>query len=276
MPPRFQGEPPAASGCTSGAAFGPVERLGSVDSTQTVATRAAAAGAPHGAVFVAEAQTAGRGRHGHAWASPPGANLYLSLILRPPGTVAGLLPLTLAAALAGADAVAEATGLRPDIRWPNDLLLEGKKCAGILIETGSDAAGGIGAGAAVLGLGVNVNQAEFPPDLAPIATSLRLALGRECDREGLLAAILRQLYRRYHQWAAGGVPALLAAYEAASSYARGRRVCVGGSRTDGPEAFTGVTAGLDANGLLRVARDGGGIEVVASGDVRPAPESTAS
>jgi BirA family biotin operon repressor/biotin-[acetyl-CoA-carboxylase] ligase len=276
VPPRFQCEPPAASGSASGAAFGPVQRLGSVDSTQTAAARAAAAGAPHGAVFVAEAQTAGRGRHGHAWASPPGANLYLSLILRPPGTVAGLLPLTLAAALAVADAVAEATGLRPDIRWPNDLLLEGKKCAGILIETGSDAAGAIGAGAAVLGLGVNVNQAAFPPDLAPIATSLRLALGRECDREGLLAAILRQLYRRYHQWAAGGVPALLAAFEAASSYARGRCVRVGGSQTDGPEAFTGVTAGLDANGLLRVARDGGGIEVVASGDVRPAPESTAS
>jgi BirA family biotin operon repressor/biotin-[acetyl-CoA-carboxylase] ligase len=266
----------AASGTAFGAAFGPVQRLGSVDSTQTAAARAAAAGAPHGAVFVAEAQTAGRGRHGHAWASPPGANIYLSLVLRPPGTVAGLLPLTLAAALAVADAVTEATGLRPDIRWPNDLLLEGKKCAGILIETGSDMAGAIGAGAAVLGLGVNVNQAAFPPDLAPIATSLRLALGRECDREALLAAILRQLYRRYHQWAAGGVPALLAAFEAASSYARGRRVCVGGSQTGGPEAFTGVTAGLDANGLLRVARDGGGIEVVASGDVRPAPESTAS
>ncbi|MGH9535253.1 MAG: biotin--[acetyl-CoA-carboxylase] ligase [Terriglobales bacterium] len=263
MPAHAQDEPAAP-------VFGPVRRLGTVASTQDVAARAAAAGAPHGSVFVAEAQTAGRGRRGHGWASPPGENLYLSLVLRPLAPVAALLPLTLATALALAEAVRAETSLQPDIRWPNDLLLGGKKCAGVLVETASEPGGSRLAGPAILGLGLNVNQTVFAPDLAPLATSLSQTSGRSWDREALLAAILRQLSRRYHQWAAGGVPALLADFEAASSYARGRRVRVDGGRSAGADGFTGLTAGLDASGLLRVRRDGGGLELVASGDVRPA------
>lgn len=255
----------------SGAGFGPVYELGAVDSTQNAAARAATAGAPHGSVFRAEAQTAGRGRQGHAWASPPGQNLYLSVLLRPRTPVAALLPLTLAAGVAAAEAVAAAAGVRPDLRWPNDLLWDGKKLAGVLLESSSPGGLGAAAQAAILGIGINVNQTVFPPNLVAIATSLRLVLGRQADREALAAELLRQLRRRYDQWAEGGVAALLAAFEQASSYARGRRVRVGHDGGGGA-SFTGTTAGLDAAGFLRVRRDGapaGTAETVLGGEVRP-------
>lgn len=253
------------------AGFGPVCQLGAVDSTQNAAARAAAAGAPHGSVFWAEAQAAGRGRHGHVWDSPPGQNIYLSVLLRPKAPVAELLPLTLAAGVAAAEAVAAAVGVRPDLRWPNDLLWEGKKLAGVLLESSSPGGAAAAAQAAILGIGINVNQTVFPPDLAASATSLRLVLGRLADREALAAELLRQLRRRYDQWAEGGVAALLAAFEQASSYARGRRVRVG-HEGGGGEGFAGTTAGLDAAGFLRVLRDGapaGTAETVLGGEVRP-------
>lgn len=252
-------------------AFGPVHRLGIVDSTQNAAARAAATGAPHGSVFWAEGQSAGRGRQGHAWFSPPGENLCLSVLLRPAAPVAHWLPLTLAAALAAAGAVAAAAGVRPDIRWPNDLLLGETKFAGILAETISSGALPSAPACVILGIGLNVNQANFPPELAPIATSLRRFLGRCLDREALAAELLQQLRWRYDQWAEGGAGPVLAAFEAMSSYARGRRVRVGGGR-ESSGGFNGTTAGLDPPGFLRVHPDGAApetVELVISGDVRP-------
>lgn len=251
-------------------AFGPVHRLGVVDSTQNAAARAAAAGAPHGSVFWAEAQSAGRGRQGHGWFSPPGENLCLSVLLRPAAPVAHWLPLTLAAGLAVAGAVTAAAGARPDIRWPNDLLLGERKFAGILAETATSGAMPPAPAGVILGIGINVNQTAFPPDLAPLATSLRLFLGRRVDREALAAEILQQLRWRYDQWAEGGAAPVLAAFEPMSSYARGRRVRVGGPARGG--GFIGTTAGLDPSGFLRVHPDGAApeaMELVISGDVRP-------
>lgn len=234
-----------------------------VDSTQRAALEAAAHGEPHGSLFVAEEQTAGRGRQGHAWDSQPALGLYFSLLLRPPGPPSALLALTLGAGAALAEAVLVTTGVPADLRWPNDLLVAGRKCAGVLLEMSAEATH---IEHAVLGIGVNVNQTAFPPELAEIATSLRLACGRPQSRLALLTEILRQLEVRYEMCASGAGADLLAEFTRRSSYARGRRVRVG----SGPQAYCGVTEGLDALGFLRVRRDDGETATVLSGDVRPA------
>lgn len=188
----------------------------------------------------------------------------MSMVLRPAGAPARMLPLTLGCALAVADAVENVTGAKAEIRWPNDLLVNEKKFCGILLESSAEATR---IQYAVLGIGINVNQPQFPADLAPIATSLRLELGRPVHRIDLLANVLRQIDRRYAQFAAGGPAALLNEFEQRSTYARGRHVRVG----SGPESYTGTTAGVDAVGFLRVRRDdNGATETVITGEVRPA------
>lgn len=250
--------------------FAPMHRMDRVDSTQDAAWRADREGAPHGSVFWAEEQAEGRGRHGHRWLSPRGQNVYLSVLLRPPPPAAGWLTLTLAAGVAAAEAVADSTGALPDIRWPNDLLLGGKKAAGILAETSISGAPPAAPRAAVLGIGINANQTVFPPELAGLATSLRLFLGHAVDREALVATLLGRLRQRYDQWAEGGIGALLAAFEQMSSYARGRRVRVGGGTGEGG-GFNGTTAGLDPSGFLRVFPDRapGSVQLILTGEVRP-------
>ncbi len=126
----------------------------------------AAAALPRGSVVIADEQTAGQGRHGHSWHSAPGAGIYCSIVLDPAPA------LTLALGLATVEAIAEATGIACDLRWPNDVMLDGKKCAGILVQLVD--------GKAIAGIGINVNHTEFPPDLAAEATSLRIVCGRGC------------------------------------------------------------------------------------------------
>lgn len=244
------------------AAFGAItHRFPEIDSTQRAAFQAARTGADEGTLFVAETQTAGRGRHGHAWASPPGAGIYASLLLRPRRPAAALLLLTLASGLAVADAVEAGTGLRADIRWPNDLLLEDKKFCGLLIESAPEPDGLI----AVLGFGINLRPAAFPPELTAIATALEVHTARPVAREPLLAAVLTALERRYRDWCRGGAAdALLRReFEVRSRYARGLHVTVEG-------AWSGITAGLDPSGFLLVRTPSGELRTVVSGDVRPA------
>lgn len=230
-------------------------------STQSAALRAARAASAEGSVFVAERQTAGRGRHGHTWASPPGAGLYCSLLLWPRRPVADLLLLTLASGLAAADAVREACGLEAEIRWPNDLLFAGKKFGGILIESALEG----GRLCAALGVGLNLRPAALPPELAPIATALDDHLPRPCDRWALLQALVASLARRYRAWSNGEDAALLAEFTARSRYAQGLEVVVGGA-----DGYRGATAGLEVNGFLRVRLASGEVRTVVSGDVRPA------
>lgn len=234
----------------------------SLDSTQQAAISAARQGEPEGTVFVAELQTAGRGRHGHRWQSAPGQGISFTLLLRPEGTPADLLPATLAAGLAVAEAVQAVTGLQPDIRWPNDLLLHGRKFCGILLEMSAEAHR---VQHALLGIGVNVHQRDFGPELAPIATSLAAVCGQKLSRPRLLAEILFRLEQWLDRLRREGRGPILAAFEATSSYARGLPVRVG----SGPEVYTGVTAGLDKDGFLLVRREDGALETVLSGDVRP-------
>jgi BirA family biotin operon repressor/biotin-[acetyl-CoA-carboxylase] ligase len=244
------------------AAFGSViQRFAAVDSTQRAALQAARAAAEEGTLFLAETQTAGRGRHGHQWASPPGAGIYASLLLRPRRPAAALLLLTLAAGLAVAEAVEAETGLRADIRWPNDLLLEGRKFCGLLVESAPEADGLI----AVLGFGINVRPAAFPPELAGIATALENHTQQPVRQEPLLAAVLSALEHRYRAWSRGeaGDAELRREFEARSRYARGLKVTVEGE-------WSGVTSGLDPAGFLLVRTPGGELRTVISGDVRPA------
>ena len=243
-------------------------RYDSLPSTNTEAARQAALGAPEGLCVVAREQTAGRGRHGRGWVSPKDAGLYLSVVLRP-ALEARFWPLvTLAAALAARDALAEACALEADIKWPNDLLAGGRKLCGILAETAEGSRGR----AVVLGVGVNLTRGSLPPDMLDAATSVEEQTGREPDAERLLAALLRSLAPRYEALhAPGGAAAVTAEWEARSSFARGRRVRVALAA----ESFEGVTRGLGPDGALRVETDAGQLRTVTAGDVtalRRAPE----
>jgi len=245
----------------------------SVGSTNSLAMEAAQAGAREG-VWVADEQTAGRGRGGHAWHSVAGNGLYLSALVGPRVPAGRAMWISLATALAARMAIARASGLTADIRWPNDLLLNGRKCGGILVESAVAAAQGGAVEAmryAVIGVGINVNHASFPGDLSDAATSLRMEATREVSREGLLIELLRGLDEELGRLDAehaealddNGDDGLLERFAAASTWVRGRRVRVG--EADG---YTGVTAGLSRDGFLFVDGEDGTRRTVLSGGVR--------
>jgi BirA family biotin operon repressor/biotin-[acetyl-CoA-carboxylase] ligase len=241
---------------------GLVRHFGSTGSTSTLALEAAQAGAT-GGVWVADEQTAGRGRGGHRWHSAAGDGLYVSVLATPRLVLSEALKLPLATGLAAQAAIGQVTGLTIDIRWPNDLMLAEKKCGGILVETASDS-GEDRLRYAAIGIGINVNHAEFPEELQALATSLRIAAGREFRREELLGILLAALDRELTDLEDAGND-LLERFAAASSWVRGRRVTVG---EDG--GYTGVTCGLDQRGFLQVRGDDGTLHTVLSGGVRPA------
>jgi BirA family biotin operon repressor/biotin-[acetyl-CoA-carboxylase] ligase len=237
------------------------------DSTNSDALAAARNGAPHGSVFFADEQTAGRGRGGHQWLSTAGDGLYVSVVLRLNISADRLMLLPLAVGLAAAQAIDEVTGLAVDIRWPNDLLIGPLKAGGILVEARNDSKDLLHA--AVAGIGINVHQQSFPHGLATPATSLDVAAGHRVSRQALLAPLLCALGREAEALAdpelAKQIPARV---EAASSWVRGRKVEV-----HGPQACTGTTAGLDANGFLRVAT-AAGLVTVQTGGIREAAFSS--
>lgn len=240
----------------------PRYEFASLPTTQAAALEAAADGAAEGTLFLAEEQTHGRGRHGHAWASVAGAGIYASLVLRPRRPVGALLTLTLGSGLAIADAVAGVTGLRPELRWPNDLLLDGRKFCGILIESAGEAA--------ALGFGINLRREALPAELTAVATALDCHASRPIEREAVLAAALEHLDRRYRAWDAGHDRALLQEFEARCPLVRSCEVVVGGSSAT---PYRAVTEGLEDSGFLRVRREDGTRGVVVNGDVRPRAEA---
>jgi BirA family transcriptional regulator, biotin operon repressor / biotin---[acetyl-CoA-carboxylase] ligase len=246
------------------------------DSTNSVALRGAALAnqhpddTPEGAVFLAEEQTAGRGRSTHTWHSERGNGIYCSFLLRPPMTPAESLWLSLIAGVAVQDAVREVAGLAADIRWPNDLILNDKKFAGILTEMSSEANK---VHHAVIGIGVNVNHQNFPEELRDTATSLSLEGGKQFARLDVAAALIRAIDREYRALLRAmtspiRTPALrfepiMRRVESRSSYATGKLVHV-----DEDGGYDGVTDGLDPRGFLRVRTDQG-LRMVISGSVRP-------
>ena len=248
---------------------GQVMHFPSVSSTSLLALEAAQAGAREG-VYVADEQTAGRGRGNHGWHSSQHDGLYVSALVAPPIPMDVALWLPLATGLAAQAAIKETTQLEADIRWPNDLLLNNRKCGGILVESTAMTTGEGERSMlryAVIGVGINVNQKNFPTDLSRIATSISMA-GGTVTRQALLIALLRSLdceIRNLVEQFRGTLsgPGLLERFAAASTWVRGKRV-----RVDEDGGYTGVTDGLDPRGFLRVAGDDGLLHTVLSGGVR--------
>lgn len=233
-----------------------------IGSTNTAAMQAAAEGEPEGSVFFAEEQTAGRGRGNNTWESAPSDGIYCSIILRPTLSPADALLLSLIAGLAVTDAVRSTAGLQPDLRWPNDLLLDERKFCGILTEMHAEATR---VRYVVVGIGINVNHSSFSGELEPIATSLRMAAGHEWSRVQIAAALLKSLddwYRKLSSNAADARALIIRTFEERSSYARSRHVHV-----DEGAGYDGVTEGLDSRGFLLV-RAQNGLRTVLSGLVR--------
>ena len=237
------------------------------NSTNIDALEAARSGAPHGSVYFADEQLAGRGRGDHAWHSAAGQGLYVSVLLRPQFPAARLPLLPLAAGLAAADAIRVVADLTVDLRWPTDVLLGRRKAGGILVEARTEARTD-GGTVAVVGIGINVHQRGFVPGLTTPATSLDLEAGRRISRQALLVCLLKSLEREtlglLDPAAHETIPQRL---EQASTWVRGRRVEV-----HGPQACTGETAGLDENGFLLVRTDTG-LVTVQTGGIRAVEKS---
>jgi BirA family transcriptional regulator, biotin operon repressor / biotin---[acetyl-CoA-carboxylase] ligase len=229
-----------------------------VGSTNDVAVKLAELGKPEGTLVGADMQTAGRGRHGRDWASPAGAGLYVSVILRPSRWVAPLL--TLAAGVAIAEGIREATGLDVSLKWPNDVYVETRKLAGILAEAGTSASG---LNYVVLGIGINLMPAPYPPDIVGRATSVEVELARSVDRGLVLATCLAALVERSRQLATGSSESVIAAWRIYGSDMFGRVV----EFTVGSQTIAGVAEDVDENGALLV-RTADQLLPVTSGQVR--------
>jgi len=233
-----------------------------IGSTNSEAMRSAAEDSPEGSVFLAEEQLAGRGRGTNTWHSARSTGIYCSVILRPVMPPSDALIFSLAAGLAVRAAVAElAPQLQADLKWPNDLLLGGKKFCGILTEMNAEATR---VRHLVVGVGINVNQVKFPADLRELATSLRIETGTEWSRVELCTALLKSLDREYRSLVedAGARDAILHRFEKSSSSVRGRKVSI--AENDG---LAGITEGLDERGFLRI-RTPHGVQTVVSGTVK--------
>jgi BirA family transcriptional regulator, biotin operon repressor / biotin---[acetyl-CoA-carboxylase] ligase len=234
-----------------------------IGSTNSAAMAAAAEGAPEGAVFLAEEQTAGRGRGAHSWESARSAGVYCSVVLRPQLPPSDVLVLALAAGLAVRTAIEQVNrGVQIDLKWPNDALIDGKKVCGILTEMNAEATR---VRFVVVGIGINVNQASFTKELQAEAISLRMATGSEWSRVELTAALLKSLNGEYASLIEqnDARPKILRRFSEQSTWVRGKQVRIqeNGSTTEG------TTEGLDDRGFLRV-RTESGLQVVLSGTVR--------
>lgn len=226
-------------------------------STNDEAARLARAGARHGTIVIAESQRAGRGRDGRTWQSPPGLGLYLSAVVRPPLPLHLVPPMTLAIGVALCDA-ARTTGAPAQLKWPNDVLVRGKKLAGVLVEAQSQ---GTRLEAVIVGIGVNLGGA-LPDPVATTAVTLEEAAGRVIDRDKFLATLLEHVEHWIDRYVAGGLPAVAGAWQErmAKNVIARAQVMTGG-------LVVGEVAGLDGDGALLLCDSAGTVHRVRSGDV---------
>jgi BirA family biotin operon repressor/biotin-[acetyl-CoA-carboxylase] ligase len=248
-----------------GALGRPMVLLAETTSTNDLAIRAARDGAPHGAIWVAEQQTAGRGRRGHAWVSPPGDGLLFSVLLRVACAPARIPPIALVVGLAVRDAAVRAApsaAATVRIKWPNDVLVGSRKLAGVLVEA---VTAGSRVEAVVIGVGINVHTRSFPDEIAERATSVALIGQGVPDRAAILADVLASLDRDVPLVVGRGLGSLRARLEEADAL-RGNRV-----RSDAGDE--GVAAGIDDDGRLLVRRDDGIVAHWSSGEVHLLPQS---
>jgi BirA family biotin operon repressor/biotin-[acetyl-CoA-carboxylase] ligase len=245
-------------------------RFESLGSTNTEAASWAMQGSPEGLCIVADEQTAGRGRLERRWVSPKGAGLYCSVVLRPHISQRSLPLITLMTSLAVHDALLEFCGLETDIKWPNDVLADGRKLCGILSEVVETTLGR----AVIVGIGINLNKESFSDELTPTATSVESVTGARPDRDQLLDVLLQTFSRRYEVLqGAGGEAATVRHWSKLSTFAENQRVRVENSG----QSIEGITRGLELDGALRLETDDGQIHLVRAGDVtavRPAIENS--
>ncbi len=230
-----------------------------LESTNTEALMQARQGAPEGLCIVARQQTAGRGRYGRTWFSQKNAGLYFSIVLRPKLEPRFMPLITLMAGVAVHDTLQE-YGLKPDIKWVNDILVDEKKISGILAET-AETADGL---AVIVGIGINLTSNNFPPDIADTATSIDTQTGLKVAPEETAAALVNLLTYFYSMLiSTDGPSTIVEEWKKRSSYYSGKRVCV----TSGNETITGTTDGLEPNGALRVKRADESVSIIQAGDV---------
>ncbi len=233
--------------------------LSSAPSTNLIARQLSLQGCPHGTVVIAEEQTAGRGRRGRTWLNTPGKDICMSAVLRPKLEAQHAPRFTLATAL-GVYRLAASLGLVPSIKWPNDVLIAGKKLCGILLEMegNMDSLESI-----IVGMGVNVNTDSFPADIGQVATSLGLELGKTLDRKQVLSTLLNQLEPLYDACESDeGFAEMLTAYRESCSTI-GQTVDVAGVR----ETLHGVVEDIDSIGRLLLRTQDGALHAVSAGDV---------
>ena len=231
-----------------------------IESTNDTALALAAKGEAHGTVVLAEEQTAGRGRFGRVWFSERSKGIYASIILRPELSPTAAPAITLMAGVATHRALSTVTGLPADIRWPNDVLVNGKKVCGILTEMSAELDR---LHYVVVGIGINVNHTAMPPELEPIATSLRMEGGKFYSRAQVLVTLLKELEREYRLLLDSGSGAIAREWARASTYAEGKQIRVHSHGKD----FLAITAGLEPNGSLRLCREDGKEEPLVSGEI---------
>ncbi len=230
-------------------------------STQELARSLAAQGAPQGTVVIAERQSAGRGRMGRGWHSPPGVNLYLTVILRPRISLAEAARLSLVAGVAVAEAMETVAPGIVSLKWPNDVWLNGRKAGGIIAEAVTDAKSGLSCVLLGIGLNVNLSAEQIPPELRSRATSVLIATGRPCERVALANSLFLRLDSRYMETETRGFAAVREAWERYSALT-GKRVTV----VEAGTRHSGVVAGIDPDGALLLDCEAGRQRIVA-GDV---------
>lgn len=230
------------------------------DSTNIQAKKQGEEGAPHGTLVVADCQNAGKGRRGRSWSSPPGSSIYMSFLLRPqiPPQCASMI--TLIAGMASSQAVRQVTGLEAKIKWPNDLVLDGKKICGILTEMSAEMEQ---IHYIVTGIGINVNQQDFPEEIRTKATSLKMELGQDVSRSQLIASTMEWFERYFERFLeTEDLSALKAEYEELLAN-MGREVLV----LDSKGEYKGICRGIQKDGELLVEREDGSLSLVMSGEV---------
>lgn len=234
-------------------------RFDTLESTNTEALNQAKKGAAEGLCIVADRQTSGRGRHGRVWISEKDAGLYFSLILRPQIEMRFLPLITLMSAVAISETL-KSLGLNPDIKWVNDIHINGKKICGVLAET-TETVKGL---SVVVGIGINLKSSNFPPEISEIATSFEAELGKICDKEILLEKLTHFLQTYYEILKnENGAEKIRLEWVARSSYAFGKSV----KAVLENETIFGTTCGIEENGALRVETETGEIRVINAGDV---------
>lgn len=240
------------------------------ESTNAVLTGLAEEGVPSGTAVLAEEQTGGRGRLGRTWHSPEGGGLWLSVLLRADLPAEKLAPLSVAVAVSVTEALRGLTGLDIRVKWPNDILMGGRKLGGVLVDSTAEAGSGTTSAVVGLGLNVNVTAGELPPELRGIATSLRESIGRELNRLQVLRAVAAALEDCFDQFLERGIEGLRQRWRDLSTL-RGLRVTLNAESGE----RTGTVVDMAVSGALILEMAEGGTKEVWHGDVTPAADGAA-